>query len=277
VLTNLTTNAIKFTPPGGHIRLSLNQSPTDPECLLVAVRDTGRGIPKDRLDVIFDRLYQANPNGESVESRSGLGLGLFICQELVGLHGGRIWVESEIGKGSTFSFVIPKQVTNKAEHIFIVDDDHRIREVLRLLLEDQNFEVTTAAGGIEALQLMDQKTPDVVVLDLMMTGLDGASTLKEIRMKWGFIPVIVYTGYPDGDLMQKAMESSPFTLLAKPCPPNRFVETVRRMCRAHETQFLKRNAKTAGRRQNRVRETISSAKTPDITNSIHEKNTDHGR
>jgi PAS domain S-box-containing protein len=234
VLTNLTTNAIKFTPAGGHIRLRLSNAPSDPKCLQVDVRDTGRGIPKDERHVIFNRRYQANHNAQSVESQSGLGLGLYICQELVDLHGGRIWVESEIGKGSTFSFVVPKQAMTKGAHVLIVDDYHGMRETLRLLLEDQDFEVTTAEGGTEALHLMGYKTPDVVVLDLMMAGLDGPSTLKKIRENWGLLPVIVYTGYPDGDLMQQAMESSPFTMLAKPCPPKRFVETVRRICHGHE-------------------------------------------
>jgi CheY-like chemotaxis protein/nitrogen-specific signal transduction histidine kinase len=244
VLTNLTANSIKFTPAGGQIRLSLSEAP-DPACLQVAVHDTGPGIPKDQLDVIFDRLCQANHNDQPLESRSGLGLGLYICRELVDLHGGRIWVESEIGKGSAFSFVIPKQARTKGPHVLIVDDDDGLRETLRLLLEAQDFEVTTVEGGSEALQLMGQKTPDIVVLDLNMAGLDGATTLKEIRMNRGPIPVIMYTGYPNSDLMQKAMESSPFTLLAKPCPPKRFVETIRRMCRTNETQFLKKNVKAS--------------------------------
>jgi DNA-binding NtrC family response regulator len=115
---------------------------------------------------------------------------------------------------------------------------------------------------------MGEKTPDVVVLDLKMAGLDGASTLKEIRTTWGFIPVIVYTGYPDSDLMRQAMESSPFTLLVKPCPPKRFVETIRRMCHTHETQFLKKSARAASRRQDGAGETISPAKTHDTINSI---------
>src|ERR1041385_1726454 len=175
VLTNLTANAIKFTPAGGSIRLSLGEPPADPECLRVEFRDTGRGIPKDELDVIFDRLYQPSHNDQSVESRNGLGLGLYICRELVGLHGGRIWVESELGKGCTFSFVIPKHTVTQCSHVFIVDDDPGVRESLRLVLEDQHFEVTTAEGGSEALELMGQRTPDFVVLDLMMAGLDGSS------------------------------------------------------------------------------------------------------
>jgi CheY-like chemotaxis protein/two-component sensor histidine kinase len=245
VLTNLTTNAIKFTPAGGHICLSLGEAPADPECLQVDVRDTGRGIPKDQLDMIFNRLYQANRNGQSVRSRDGLGLGLYICQELVELHGGRIWVESEIGKGITFSFVVPKQAMTKSACVLIVDDDRAMRESLRLALEEQHFRVATAEGGSEALQLMGKKTPDIVVLDLMMAGLDGPSTLKEIRRNWGLVPVLVYTGYPDGDLMRQAMESSPFTFLAKPCPTEQFVETIRHMCHPHPTQLLKKNTRTS--------------------------------
>ena len=123
-----------------------------------------------------------------------------------------------------------------------MDDDYGMRESHRLVLENQDFVVTTAEGGSEALQLMGQNTPDVVVLDLKMVGLDGPRTLKEIRKNWGHVPVIVYTGYPDGDLMRHAMESAPFTLLAKPCPSEQFVETIRRVCHPHPTQLLKKNA-----------------------------------
>jgi two-component system sensor histidine kinase EvgS len=242
VLTNLTTNAIKFTPAGGQIHLSLGETVSEPHSLLVSVRDTGRGIPKNQLDLIFNRLHQANGDDASAESRSGLGLGLYICHELVHLHHGRLWVESEPGKGSTFSFVIPKEAVTKGAHVLIVDDESGTREVLRRLLEDENFEVTTAAEGNEALQLMRGQVPDVVVLDLRMPGLNGPETLKEIRKHWGLISVIVYTGYPDDELMVQVMDSSPFTLLAKPCPSKRFVDTVRRICHSNDTQFLKKKA-----------------------------------
>jgi PAS domain S-box-containing protein len=241
VLTNLTTNAIKFTSSGGSIRLSVAEFPAQPECLLVQVRDTGQGIPKDQIAMLFNRLFQSNHNAESGESRNGLGLGLYICKELVELHGGNIWAESEVGKGSMFSFGLPKQAMMNGAHVFIVDDDRGLRETLRLGLEKQNFAVTTAESGAEALQLLEKKIPDVVVLDLKMAGLDGPATLKEIRRNYGLLPVIVYTGYPDGDLMRHAMESSPFTLLSKPCPTKQFVETIRRMCHPHDTRFIKKN------------------------------------
>jgi PAS domain S-box-containing protein len=228
ILTNLLNNALKFTFEGGTIIVKLGQDPKNSECVQVSVTDNGCGIPKDQIDNLFHRFYQIK-NGDATPEK-GVGLGLYLCRELVLMHGGSIWVKSTLGKGSTFSFTIPKQAATKAAHVLVVDDDGEVREALGRVLKDDGFDVATVAGGTEALQRMGHKAPDVVVLDLMMVGLDGPSTLKEIRKNLGPIPVIVHTGYPDGDLMQRALESSPFTLLAKPCSPKRFVETVRRIC-----------------------------------------------
>jgi PAS domain S-box-containing protein len=232
ILTNLLNNALKFTFAGGEIIVKLGEDPKSSECVQISVTDTGCGIPKDQIDNLFHRFYQIKKGDATPEK--GVGLGLYLCREMVLLHGGNIWVESALGKGSTFSFTMPKQAATKAAHVLIVDDDSEVRKALRLVLEDNGFDVATVAGGSEALQQMSQKTPDVVVLDLRMAGLDGPSTLKEIRKNLGPIPVIVHTGYPDSDLMQRALEFSPFTLLAKPCPPKRFVETVRRICHDNE-------------------------------------------
>ncbi len=105
VVTNLLSNALKFTPAGGEVVLRVAEAPDRPGCVLVSVSDTGRGIARHQLDRIFDRLYQARPSDAAVQG--GLGLGLSICKELVALHGGDIWVESEPGKGSTFVFTLP--------------------------------------------------------------------------------------------------------------------------------------------------------------------------
>jgi signal transduction histidine kinase len=105
VLINLVDNAIKFTPPEGAVMLQASMVDADPSSVYVAVSDTGRGVTPEAKTLIFERLYQ---DGDSIDNnRSGLGLGLFICKEIVKLHQGRIWVSSEPGQGSTFTFTLP--------------------------------------------------------------------------------------------------------------------------------------------------------------------------
>ena len=105
VLINLIDNAIKFTPAEGSVNVKASMVETDPASVYISVSDTGRGIPQESLPLVFERLYQ-DPDRID-DRRAGLGLGLFIAKEIVGLHGGRIWVASQTGSGSTFSFTMP--------------------------------------------------------------------------------------------------------------------------------------------------------------------------
>jgi hypothetical protein len=105
VLINLVDNAIKFTPEDGAVMVQANVVDADPASVYVAVSDSGRGISPEAKNLIFERLYQ---DPDSIDNnRSGLGLGLFICKEIVRLHEGRLWVSSEPGQGSTFTFTLP--------------------------------------------------------------------------------------------------------------------------------------------------------------------------
>jgi signal transduction histidine kinase len=106
VLTNLLSNALKFTPVGGKVTVGVGQDLRQyPGCVLVSVSDTGRGIEPEQIDQIFSRLFQVRRDDTAIEG--GLGLGLYISREVVRLHGGEIWVESTPGKGSTFIFTVP--------------------------------------------------------------------------------------------------------------------------------------------------------------------------
>jgi histidine kinase len=106
VFTNLLGNALKFTPRGGQVTLTVQEFPSE---ILVAIRDSGMGIPEEYLDRVFERFYRVPlPGGEKVE---GTGLGLSICKAIVEEHGGRIWVQSAVGRGSTFAFTIPKDAS----------------------------------------------------------------------------------------------------------------------------------------------------------------------
>ncbi len=239
VLTNLLSNAIKHTPPGGSIVLKANDAPARRELLQVSVTDTGCGIAEHEQDRIFDRLYQVKAGDATTEQ--GVGLGLYLCRELVHLHGGNIWVESKLGQGSKFSFVLPKTQQLLRSNLLVIDDDPDMLDMLRQLLGAEHYNVRTARHGQEGLMEMRRQVPDIVLLDLAMPELTGAATLKEIRKEWGPIPVILHTAFADGELMKQAMAFSPFTLMAKPSSPEQILETVRKVQRSGDTQIWKQN------------------------------------
>ena len=130
VLINLIDNGIKFTPQGGAVTVQACLVPTDPDFVYVSVADTGCGIAPEARALVFERLYQ-DPNAVD-NNRKGLGLGLFIAKELVSLHGGRIWVASEPGNGSTFSFTLP--LYSLARLLFpVITYEGRLRDAIVLV------------------------------------------------------------------------------------------------------------------------------------------------
>ncbi len=239
VVTNLLNNAIKHTPQGGVITLDASELPSRPEVVRIAVADNGCGIPKNEQEHIFDHLYQIKAGDAATEQ--GIGLGLFLCRELVELHGGTISVESEPGKGTTFSFVLPRNRESLKTNLLIVDDDPDLLEMLPQLFSPEQFNVRTARDGLEALDQMRHQPADIVLLDLSMPSFNGSSTLKAMRQDWPGVPVIIHTAFCDGDVMKEALVCSPFTLLAKPSSPEQILETIRKVQRASDTAFWQRN------------------------------------
>src|SRR6185503_15650498 len=181
VVNNLLSNALKFTPAGGCIDVKVGEARSTPDVLEISISDTGCGIVKEERDRIFDRLYQVKA-GDAATGQ-GLGLGLYLCRELVQLHGGNIRVESEPGRGSTFTFVLPKDQQLRWSNVLLVDDDLAILDTLRSYLE-REFNVRTARDGAEALEQMRRQLPDMVVLDLAMPQKDGQRCLEEVRKTW---------------------------------------------------------------------------------------------
>jgi sigma-B regulation protein RsbU (phosphoserine phosphatase) len=133
VLINLADNAIKFTPAEGSVMVQASMVEADPGYVYISVTDTGRGIGPEAKALIFERLYQ---DPDSIDNnRSGLGLGLFICREIVRLHEGRIWVSSELGQGSTFTFTLP--VYSLAKLLTpVITYENRLRPALVLVRVD---------------------------------------------------------------------------------------------------------------------------------------------
>ncbi|HEY1463945.1 MAG TPA: ATP-binding protein [Terriglobales bacterium] len=156
VLTNLMDNAIKFTPPDGSVMVKGFLVEADPEFVYISVADTGRGIMPEAKNMIFERLYQ---DPDSIDdSRKGLGLGLYIAREIVSLHGGRIWVESEPGHGSVFTFTLPLFSLAKLLAPIIVENG-RLRDALSLVTIELTPSSPQAVGNWRELR---QKSIDLV-------------------------------------------------------------------------------------------------------------------
>lgn len=191
-INNLISNALKFTHQGGKITISSTQS-SQPRFLEVCVSDTGVGIPEEKKSQIFEVDSKFTTEGTGGEK--GTGLGLSLVREIIEKHGGKIWVESELNSGSSFKFLIPKASAT----ILLVDDSNTDRilysKILRNIIPD--YEIMTAPGGEEALMLIREFSPALVITDHNMpgmTGYDFITTLLHSDIK-GKPPVIVLSDF----------------------------------------------------------------------------------
>ncbi|MDP8909946.1 MAG: MASE1 domain-containing protein [Chloroflexota bacterium] len=197
ILTNLISNAVKFSPPGANVRVSSVRRDHE---VLFEVADEGRGIPADKLEAIFERFQQVDASDS--REKGGTGLGLAICRTIVERHGGRIWVDSEPGVGSTFSFVLPTQASNGSAFadqvvdgpaILVCDDDPVILQVVGALLSEHGYRPLLASSGEETLRMASRELPDAILLDLLMPGLSGWDTAAALRADpaTAAIPVVI--------------------------------------------------------------------------------------
>ena len=208
VITNLLSNAVKFTPEGGHIFLSLIlEEELDDECVLsFSVRDTGIGISPEQQTVLFESFEQADA---SISRRfGGTGLGLAISKDIVEMMGGRIWVESELGRGSEFQFTVrvgkgrakyagaygsaardaaelgsQRNGVFAGKHVLLVEDIEVNREIVITLLSNTSVTIDSAENGRIALELFeqDQGRYDAILMDIHMPEMDGYEAAKAIR------------------------------------------------------------------------------------------------
>jgi signal transduction histidine kinase len=210
VISILLENALKFTDPGGSVRVSVETRDGHAD---VSVSETGIGIEPEHLRRVFEKFTHAHSNDDA---RQGLGIGLAICKGIVDLHGGTLDAESDgPGRGSTFRFSIPlltpeapaeeEPIVNSADTVlrFLVADDNKdSADTMALLLETLGAAVRVAYDGHGALLLADEFLPEVVLLDLGMPGIDGYEVCKALRSKpWGKEALIIaQTGWGrDGD------------------------------------------------------------------------------
>jgi signal transduction histidine kinase/CheY-like chemotaxis protein len=252
VIWNLLSNAIKFTPKEGKVQVILQRVNSHIE---ISVADTGIGIAREFIPHVFDRFRQADAS--STRTFGGLGLGLSIVKHLVELHGGTVRVKSPgEDRGTTFLVHLPLMVVHRSEStaerlhpkapkaaplefertdlsgitVLVVDDEPDARDLLRRVLSDCDAEVITAASAAEALTLVSERRPHVLVSDIGMPGTDGYELLRRVRLlgtaRGGKIPAIALTAFARSEDRTRALRAGFLVHVSKPVEPSELVATV---------------------------------------------------
>ncbi len=245
ILTNLISNAIRFTDRGFiTIRITCLEKSETQGRLLFSVQDTGAGIPEERISDLFDPFVQAD--NSTSRKHGGTGLGLSICKQLATMMNGKIWVESELGKGSAFSFFITFGIQGNPDdskpriakdlqgmHILVVDDNSVSKKVVATMLTDMEFMVSTASSGDDAMSMLRESLHDnpvhLVVTDWRMKGMDGIQLCNAIRNEatLSTIPIILMSAYDQDGLLTKKYANAGFdAFLLKPLNRSILGETV---------------------------------------------------
>jgi CheY-like chemotaxis protein len=250
VLTNLCVNARDAMPGGGRLRIAAeNRHVNEQEALRIGelapgpyvvleVEDTGTGIPKDLLSRIFEPFFTTK------EASKGTGLGLSTASAIIRSHGGRIVVESELGKGTRFTIYFPALETpedepaepgrrelqgGKGELVLVVDDEAALLHIARLTLTAAGYQVLTAQHGGEALALYAQRRQEIraVLTDLMMPVMDGAATIWALQGLNPDVRVIVFSGLLNGAEIAESLGPGVKAYLAKPYTAEMLLTTLR--------------------------------------------------
>ena len=257
IVWNLLTNAIKFTPEGGKVEVRSFRTGGK---IQIQVSDTGIGISSDFLPYVFDRFRQADST--TTRAQGGLGLGLAIVRNLVELHGGKVFADSAgEGQGSTFTVELPLQDSPELEpnclerqalkldgnnslrdtsatassalsglRVLIVDDEPDVRDLLTTVIEESGAKVIAVDSVIEALKVLEQLQPDVLVSDIGMPLEDGYTLIRKVRdleaERGGLLPAVALTAYVREEDCQSAIESGYQMHMSKPVDTTQLVMAV---------------------------------------------------
>lgn len=282
VFQNLLSNALKFTPDGGSILMSVSVREQTADLLYVDIKveDTGCGIGPEELPHIFNRYYMA-PSGTEF-NMGGSGLGLHIVKDVVDMHKGQVAVRSEVGKGSCFtvtlstmkadSFVLKSaedrgkwtlhSLSQVWQHkrrpiILFVEDNHDIRDLVVASL-GKDYVFLMAGEGKAALDILRSEKVDLIITDIAMPGMDGLTLCKEVRgsLKTAFLPVIVLTGKNDKETQSRSYEYAD-EFISKPFDMDWLNDCIIRQLIKHE-QYLEKM-----RQQKVIEPKVEEVESPD--------------
>ena len=247
VIWNILSNAIKFTPTGGQVKIKLEQVGLQVQ---ICITDTGKGIVPEFLAYVFDYFRQAD--SATTRKFGGLGLGLAIVRHLVELHGGTVQAESlGEGQGATFTIRLPclqdesKGIKDAKDNsslladqssplaglqILVVDDDADMREFLSFMLEQYGATVITVTSAIAALTALSQSQPNLIISDIGMPEMDGYMLMRQVRSlkpeQGGRIPAIALTAYAGEMDQQQAIAVGFQQHISKPVDPEELVKAI---------------------------------------------------
>jgi signal transduction histidine kinase/CheY-like chemotaxis protein len=233
VLTNLVSNAIKYSPGGGTVTVSARQDGDD---IVVGVADEGLGISEEDQEQLFSKFYRVDSS--HTQEIGGTGLGLSITKSIVELHGGRVWLESTLGEGSTFSFTVPTASSKLVRtprvvapeevpggRVLIVDRDPEIAKLIETYLAKRGYETLTAFSAKEALEIAERERPQAITLDVMLDDMDGFVLLRRLKEhpETANIPVVVLSVVCDEG---RSCRLGAANYLEKPIDQDRLIGTI---------------------------------------------------
>jgi CheY-like chemotaxis protein len=236
VVGNLLENALKFTDSGGSVAVRLE---AEGERAVLAIRDTGIGIERERLAQLFEGFQTAGPSAE--RGRGGLGIGLNVAKGLTALHGGTIEAASEgVGKGTEITLRLPRSAARQAPRsapvppspfarplrVAIIEDSLDTAESLSLLLDLLGYTVSVAHSGARGVELVREVRPDVVLCDIGLPGMDGFEVARQLKAdpSTAGSHLVAITGYDQEEDRQRATASGFEHHLVKPVDPDRLFE-----------------------------------------------------
>jgi signal transduction histidine kinase len=229
ILYNLLSNAIKFTPDGGHALVKTRTKPRAGQ-VVIQVKDSGIGIDSEHHDQIFSEFFQVQ--GSADRRFEGTGLGLALVKRLVGLHGGTIKVDSQLGRGASFTVTLPLrglrpdgQMRNR---ILVIEDNPSSLELSTLVLRGQGFKVDTATDGQEGLQRAKAHPYDLILMDIQLPGIDGLTVTRLLKAdpRTAQTPIVALSARAMLGDEREAMEAGCSGYITKPIEVKSFLNTV---------------------------------------------------
>ena len=233
-ILNLSINSRDAMPDGGTLTIKTAVAPDESDVVLLSVADTGSGMPPDVIARAFDPFFTTKPTGK------GTGLGLSQVYGIVRQAGGQVAIDSKVGRGTTVTIRLPRasQQAEAArnpeaaaarsvatEKLLVVDDDPDVRGIVCQVLCDLGYDVRQAASGHAALSILGEFTPDLLLVDFAMPGMNGAELVLATRNRNHNLKILFLSGYADTDVLDSAVGAAP--LLRKPFRPVELAAAVR--------------------------------------------------